>query len=207
MSKKMTEGALVGSFERKLDAMRRVRIPSEWFALMGQPKSVVVMAHPEEKCLVLLSEDAYTAHIGQMRRQAKTNADAQKELAYLLGEAEHLCVNAHNSIRISDKLLRFARIKDQVSLSGDVRYIRIESLKRVRPNKDLNVMKINQRLPPKFAAKWKRLLAWMEGDTETLALAAVDLLWDKYGRDVVQTEKRKIRYAKKIEETKRRLGL
>ena len=136
MSKKMTDGALVGRFERKLDAMRRVRIPSEWFALMGQPKSVVVMAHPEEKCLVLLSEDAYKAHIGQMRRQAKTNADAQKELAYLLGEAEHLCVNAHNSIRISDKLLRFARIKDQVSLSGDVRYIRIESPKRVRPNKD-----------------------------------------------------------------------
>ena len=207
MSKKMTDGALVGRFERKLDAMRRVRIPAEWFALMGQPKSVVVMGHPEEKCLVLLSEDAYTAHIGQMRRQAKTNADAQNELAYLLDEAEHLCVNAHNSIRISDKLLRFARIKDQVSLSGDVRYIRIESPKRVRPNKDLNVMKINQRLPPKFAAKWKRLLAWMEGDTETLALAAVDLLWDKYGREVVQTEKRKIRYAKKIEETKRRLGL
>lgn len=207
MSKKMTEGALVGSFERKLDAMRRVRIPSEWFALMGQPKSVVVMAHPEEKCLVLLSEDAYTAHIGQMRRQAKTNADARNELAYLLDEAEHLCVNAHNSIRISDKLLRFARIKDQVSLSGDVRYIRIESPKRVRPNNDLNVMTINQRLPPKFAAKWKRLLAWMEGDTETLALAAVDLLWDKYGRDVVQTEKRKTRYAKKIEETKRHLGL
>ena len=207
MSKEMADGALVGRFARKLDAMRRVRIPSEWFAIMGQPKSVVVMAHPEEKCLVLLSEDAYTAHVGQMRRQAKTNADAQNELAYLLDEAEHLCVNAHNSIRISDKLLRFARIKDQVSLSGDVRYIRIESPKRVRPNKDLNVMKINQRLPPKFAAKWKRLLAWMEGDTEALALTAVDLLWDKYGRDVVQTEKRKIRYAKKIEETKRRLGL
>ena len=130
MSKEMTDGALVGRFERKLDAMRRVRIPSEWFAIMGQPKSVVVMAHPEEKCLVLLSEDAYKAHIGQMRRQAKTNADAQKEQAYLLGEAEHLCVNAHNSIRISDKLLRFARIKERMLLLGSVRYIRIESPKR-----------------------------------------------------------------------------
>ena len=68
-------------------------------------------------------------------------------------------------------------------------------------------MQINQRLPPKFATKWKRLLAWMEGDTETLALAAVDLLWDKYGRDVVQSEKLEVRYAKKIEETKKRLGL
>ena len=87
MSAKAMEGALVGRFVRKLDTMRRVRIPSEWFALMGQPKSIVVMAHPEEKCLVLLSEDAYKAHIGQMRRQAKTNADAQKELAYLLREA------------------------------------------------------------------------------------------------------------------------
>ena len=96
----MTDGALVGCFERKIDAMRRMRIPSEWFAVMGEPKSVVVMAHPEEECLVLLSEDAYTAHVGQMRRQAKTNADAQKELAYLLDEPEHTRVDRRQQCRI-----------------------------------------------------------------------------------------------------------
>ena len=132
MSAKAMEGALVGRFVRKLDAMRRVRIPSEWFAIMGQPKSVVVMAHPEEKCLVLLSEATYAAQVRQMRREASKNADARKELAHLLGEVEHLEVNARHCIRINDKLLRYARIKDCVSLFGDVRYIKIEKPKRVR---------------------------------------------------------------------------
>ena len=67
-------------------------------------------------------------------------------------------------------------------------------------------MKINQKLPPEFAAKWKRLLAWQDGDAEVLALEAVELLWKRYGREVVQTERRAASYRKKIADTKRRLN-
>lgn len=66
-------------------------------------------------------------------------------------------------------------------------------------------MKINQKLPPEFAAKWKRLLAWQDGDAEVLALAAVDLLWKRYGKEVVRTERREAAYRKKIADTKHRL--
>lgn len=66
-------------------------------------------------------------------------------------------------------------------------------------------MKINQKLPPEFAVKWKRLLAWQDGDAEVLALEAVELLWKRYGKEVVQTERRVAAYRKKIADTKCRL--
>lgn len=61
------------------------------------------------------------------------------------------------------------------------------------------------RLPPVFAVKWKRLLAWQDGDAEVLALEAVELLWKRYGKEVVQTERRAASYRKKIADTKCRL--
>ena len=69
-----------------------------------------------------------------------------------------------------------------------------------------NRMKINQPLPPDFADKWKRLLAFQGGDPEALALAAVELLWKKYGRDVERQERAQERMDRQIEKTKKRLS-
>ena len=66
-------------------------------------------------------------------------------------------------------------------------------------------MKIDQPLPSGFASKWKRLLASQDGDPEALALAAVELLWKKYGREVERQERAVARMNKQIEKTKKRL--
>lgn len=137
MSKKMTDGALVGRFVRKLDAMRRVRIPSEWFAIMGQPKSVVLLRDPSEKCIDLLSEDVYAAQVRRLRRRATKDAEARRELQILEGEVEHLTVNARHCIRISDKLLRFATIKERVALLGSVRYVKLWNPKLLRQSEKI----------------------------------------------------------------------
>lgn len=137
MSKKMADGALVGRFGRKLDAMRRVRIPSEWFAVMGQPKSVVLLCDPSEKCIDLLSEDVYAAQVRSLRRRATKDAEARRELQILEGEVEHLAVNARHCIRISDKLLRFATIKERVALLGSVRYVKLWNPKLLRQSEKI----------------------------------------------------------------------
>ena len=137
MSKKMTDGALVGRFVRKLDAMRRVRIPSEWFELMGQPKSVVLLRDPSEKCIDLLSEDVYAAQARSLRRRAAKDAQARRELQILEGEVEHLAVNARHGIRISDKLLRFAAIKERVVLLGSLRYVKLWNPKLLRQSEKI----------------------------------------------------------------------
>ena len=67
------------------------------------------------------------------------------------------------------------------------------------------MMEIKQKLPPELATKWKRLLAWQDGDAEVLALEAVEFLWKRYGKEVAQTERRDAAYRKKIADTKRRL--
>lgn len=67
-------------------------------------------------------------------------------------------------------------------------------------------MKINQPLPPDFADKWKRLLAFQGGDPEALALAAVELLWKKYGREVERQERALARMNRQMAKTKKRLN-
>ena len=125
MSKKVLDFALVGRFDRKLDATRRVRLPAEWFSLMGNPKSVVVLRDPAEKCLNLVSESVYEAQIKSLRRRSSKDAEAREELRFLDGVVEHLAVNARHCIRISDKLLSSAGIKSRVAFLGCVRYAKL----------------------------------------------------------------------------------
>ena len=125
MSAKATEGALVGRFERKLDAARRISIPSEWFAVMGQPKRVVVMPHPEEPCLVLMTEQTFAAEIRAQKRMSAKSRKACKPLPDIEAEAERLDVNSRHCIRISDKLLKYAKIRQRMVLIGNIRCIMI----------------------------------------------------------------------------------
>lgn len=67
-------------------------------------------------------------------------------------------------------------------------------------------MCIRQFLPGDFADKWRRLLASQGGDPEALALAAVELLWKKYGREVERQERALARMDRQIEKTKKRLS-
>lgn len=66
-------------------------------------------------------------------------------------------------------------------------------------------MKIDVELPPAFARKWKCLLADQGGDPEGLSLAAVDLLWEKYGMDAQRSQRMRAARKRRLEECKRRL--
>ena len=125
MSKKDLDFALIGRFDRKLDATRRVRLPAEWLSLMGNPKCIVVLRDPEEKCLNLVSESVCAAQIKKLRRRSAKDAEARDELRLLDGAVEHLAVNARHCIRISDNLLSSAGIKGRVSFLGCVRYMKL----------------------------------------------------------------------------------
>lgn len=59
-------------------------------------------------------------------------------------------------------------------------------------------MKISQSLPLDLAVKWERLLSYQGGDTEALALSAVELLWEKYGKDVEKNERDDLAYRRKL---------
>jgi len=65
-------------------------------------------------------------------------------------------------------------------------------------------MKIDVELPVEFERKWKRLRAYLRDD-QILALAAIDLLWERNGDDVCRAERLKNAHAKRLQNCKRRL--
>lgn len=66
-------------------------------------------------------------------------------------------------------------------------------------------MRVRQPLPEELADKWRRLLAFQGGDSEALALVAVDLLWKKYGREVERDERAMARMEAQIKSVRTRL--
>lgn len=140
------EGALLGRFDRKLDAKRCLRIPSEWFSLMGEPKSVVVLPDPSEKCLDLILEATYTAEVRRLRRRAAKDAASRKELGRLESGAVHLEVRGGRAISIPAALLKFAAIRDRVSLVGLIRYAKVWNPKLLPPSGDMTEAEIERYL-------------------------------------------------------------
>jgi len=65
-------------------------------------------------------------------------------------------------------------------------------------------MKLDVKLPEEFEKKWKRLRAYLDDD-QILALAAVDMLWERHGNEVCRFERLKVSQAKRLRECKRRL--
>ena len=140
------EGALLGRFDRKLDAKRCLRIPSEWFALMGEPKGVVVLPDPSEKCLDLVPEATYTAEVKRLRRRAAKDAASRKELGRLECGAVHLEVRGGRVISIPAALLKFAAIRDRASLVGSIRYAKVWNPKQLPPSGDMTEAEIERYL-------------------------------------------------------------
>lgn len=140
------EGALLGRFDRKIDAKRGLRIPSEWFALMGEPKSVVVLPDPSEKCLDLIPEATYTAEVKRLRRRAAKDAASRKELGRLERGAERLEVRGGRAIVIPAALLKFTAIRDRASLVGSIRYAKVWNPKQLPPSGDMTEAEIERYL-------------------------------------------------------------
>lgn len=138
------ESALLGRFDRKLDAKRCLRIPSEWFSLMGEPKSVVVLADPSEKCLDIVPEATFAAEVRRLRRRAAKDASSRKELGRLECGAVHLEVRGGRAISIPAALLKFAAIKDRVALFGSIRYAKVWNPKLLSASDEMTEAEIER---------------------------------------------------------------
>ena len=143
------EGALLGRFDLKLDAKRCLRIPSEWFVLMGEPKGVVVLPDPNEKCLDLVPEATFTAEVNRLRRRAAKDAASRKELGRLECGAVHLEVRGVRAISIPAALLKFAAIRDRASLEGSIRYAKVWNPKLLPPSGEMTEAEIERYLAGK----------------------------------------------------------
>lgn len=61
-------------------------------------------------------------------------------------------------------------------------------------------MRLSVTLPSKCERKWKRIAAYMGKDVDTLLVAGIDYVWERFGKDIVQNERQAARYARKIKQ-------
>ena len=108
----------VGSFQHALDPKKRLTIPSSWRALVGEPRRLYVLPDFKERCLNLIPAAEMAHKLAALRRYSLSNAKAQAFLAKLGASSDLLTWDTQGRIRVSDRLLNFAGIGEQVVLEG-----------------------------------------------------------------------------------------
>ena len=111
-------GMFVGSFTHALDPKKRLTIPSVWRAQVGEPRSLFVLPDFHDRCLNVLPASEMARKLERIRRQSMSDRKAM-EFARTLGSVSDLVSwDTQGRVRITDKLLSFAGITDQVQMIG-----------------------------------------------------------------------------------------
>ena len=66
-AKSAKSGVLVGRFDHSLDPKKRLTIPSEWRAIMGDYPYVYIMPDPVEQCLDLIPAAEMEVRLEKLR--------------------------------------------------------------------------------------------------------------------------------------------
>ena len=133
-----TQEILIGRYDLKLDKDRRLTIPDEWMPYFGESGRVVAVPDPHERCIDIVPADLMEKELDRLRREAKRDAGLNDTLRVIGSAAEQLVLD-RNSIRISDKLLEYAGIEDQVALLGAVRAIQVWNPDALGPDEPFDV--------------------------------------------------------------------
>ena len=118
-------GVLVGRNDHALDPKKRLTIPSEWRAVMGNPDYVYVMPDSTEKCLNLIPRAEMEARLEKLREKALFDPALNASLQTIGAISEQLPLDGQGRIRVCDKLLRFANLTTTVAMVGSVRMVKL----------------------------------------------------------------------------------
>ncbi|MDP6630798.1 MAG: hypothetical protein QGH42_07065 [Kiritimatiellia bacterium] len=111
-------GMFVGEFRHALDPKKRLTIPATWRALVAGPKSLYVLPDFHACCLNIFPAEAMARKLEKIRRHSMSDRKAM-DFARRLGSVSELVPwDVQGRIRIKDKLLEFAGLKDQVVMIG-----------------------------------------------------------------------------------------
>lgn len=112
--------ALMGRFDRTLDPKKRLTIPSVWRDALG-PDCVYVMPDTQRPCLQLIPKDMMESRLDELKKQPISSAELNALLDAIGENSEMLEFDVQGRIRISDRLLAYAKLKGAVVMKGAVR--------------------------------------------------------------------------------------
>ena len=112
------QGVFVGTFMHSLDNKKRVTIPSEWRAQVGDPRSLYVLPDVYQRCLCVYSSTEMVRRLRNVRHHSIADRKAREFSRILASRSDLVSWDSQGRIRVKDDLLEFAQLKAQVTLVG-----------------------------------------------------------------------------------------
>ncbi len=112
------QGVFVSTFTHSLDPKKRLTIPSQWRAQVGDPKSLYVLPDVRHKCLCLFPSGEIAYRLRKMREHSIADDKARSFARVLASQSDLVSWDSQGRIRIKDALLAFAGLQNQVALVG-----------------------------------------------------------------------------------------
>jgi MraZ protein len=112
------QGVFVSSFTHSLDPKKRLTIPSQWRAQVGVPKSLYVLPDIQHPCLCVFPAGEIAQRLRKMRDYSMADEKARSFARTLASRSDLVAWDSQGRIRVKDELLKFADLKDQVTLVG-----------------------------------------------------------------------------------------
>lgn len=112
-------GTFVNHYLHRLDAKRRLTIPSEWRDLAGYPARLYVLPGVSDRCLTVLPAREMMRRLNESRKRLKlSDPKARQFNRVLASHADSVTWDKVGRIRIKDSLLDYAGIKNHAMLVG-----------------------------------------------------------------------------------------
>lgn len=108
----------VGDFVHAMDKKKRLTIPSDWRLQVGEPNSLFIMPDFDMPCLLVYPAIEMAHKLDKIRRSAMSDKKAMRFASMLGSSSDIVSWDSQGRIRISDKLLRFANLTEEVRMVG-----------------------------------------------------------------------------------------
>lgn len=121
-------GVFMGQHTHSLDPKKRLTIPSEWRDHAGSPSSLYVLPGLDgQRCLLVFPAGEMVKRLQSIRNLSIADVKG-RQFARLLGSQSQLAPwDSAGRIRVSDSLMEYARLSDQVILVGAIDHFELWS--------------------------------------------------------------------------------
>ena len=112
------QGIFVSEYLHSLDPKKRITIPSEWRAQVGEPKSLYVLPDVSRKCLCVFTSVEMVHRLSKIRHHSMSDKKVRDFARALASKSDLVSWDSQGRIRIKDELLEFADLTAEVALVG-----------------------------------------------------------------------------------------
>jgi MraZ protein len=118
-------GAFLGEFVHSLDTKKRLTVPSEWRARLGDSGRLYVIPGVKEPVLYALPQEDMARRMARLREDSLVDEKAGQFLRIMGSRSELVECDTQGRIRIRDRLLEHAGLSGKVVMVGAIQRIEL----------------------------------------------------------------------------------